>query len=392
MIPFDGIAPRIIYGEGVSRKIPDLLGVLQVKTVMAVYDQGVLQAGIVTPIVDAIRDAGYTVETFDSVSADPATEMIEAAARDAKAKGVAAFIAIGGGGVMDTAKCMAVLQTNAGSLSDYILGIGKPIQNACPPWIAVPTTSGTGSEVTCLSIVTQTASQRKVCVKDVVKMRAVAAYLDPALVLGLPKGLTAATGMDALSHAVEGWMAPAPRYNDFSDLFCETAVKRIMAVLPRVTENGQDLEARGEMMLAACFAGVGFANCGLHVGHALAHAIGASLHVPHGIACAWGEPFAVRHCGAVMPLGRLQKLASFLGVDPIGKERPELIASCEAAITSLAAALEIPVPRTFGIGSREEMERAFHACITNEQAMLQNGGAPVTEEELHAYFEELWAL
>lgn len=179
MIAFDAYnAPRIIYGEGVSKKVSDLLTSLGVKTVMAVYDEGIKKVGIADAVLTPHREAGFVLEEFGGVTADPPVEMIEKAANLADEKNVDIYVAIGGGGVIDTTKCMAVMHTNPGRLLDYVLGVGKPIPNACPRVIAIPTTSGTGSEVTALSIITDTSTHRKVCVKDVVKMCPYAAYLD----------------------------------------------------------------------------------------------------------------------------------------------------------------------------------------------------------------------
>lgn len=387
MIAFDGITPRIVYGTGVSLTISNFLADLNAKTVVAVYDQGVKSAGIVDPILNAIREKGFSVVEYGEVISDPTVEVIEKGARIAKEAGGDVFIAIGGGSALDCAKCMALLQTNSGSLLDY-MGVGVA-KHACPPWIAVPTTSGTGSEATCLSIITDTKAQRKVMVKDLVKMRAAAAYLDPNLVLGLPKGLTASTGMDALAHAVEGYTIP--RHNEYSDMYCVGAIRRVLKYLPAAVENGKDVEARGEMMLAATFGGLGFANSSLHIGHGFSHAIGASLHVPHGTACAWTLPFAMRHAGQVMPYDRLQTLAQLMGIDIIGKERADLISACEDVITGLSKQVNIPTVKDMGLGGSDKMELAIKTALEKEVFMCQASGQPLSEETLRAYFAEIWA-
>lgn len=388
MIAFDAYnAPRIIYGEGVSAKVADLLKALQVKSVMAVYDEGIKKAGIADSVINPIREAGFTVEEFGGVVADPPVEMIEDAAKIGRENAVDVYIAIGGGGVIDTTKCMAVMQENPGRLLDYVLGAGKPIANMCPRVIAIPTTSGTGSEVTALSIVTDTATHRKVCIKDVVKMCPYAAYLDPALTLGLPKGLTASTGMDALSHAVEAYMVG--RHNEFADMFCENTIRRVIKWLPVAVADGKNMEARGQMMQAATYGGISFASSTLQAGHAIAHALGGALHVPHGIACAWGLNFAIQHCGKEMPIERLEALAGFMGVDAAGKDRDALVSACCKVVRDLIATLDVPTPKTFGIGTEEEMEQGYTACWTNEQGML--GVAGVTDQnELHDYFVDMW--
>ena len=390
MIAFDAYnAPRIIYGAGVSKKVADLLKALNVKTVMAVYDEGIKKVGIADAVIGPIREAGFTVEEFGGVIPDPPVEMIEEAAKLGKEKNVDIYVAIGGGGVIDTTKCMSVMQANPGRLLDYLFAVGKPIPNFCPHVIAVPTTSGTGSEVTALSIVTDTESHRKVAIKDVVKMCPYAAYLDPELTLGLPKGLTASTGMDALSHAVEAYLVN--RHNEFADMFCAGAIKRIVKWLPVAVEDGKNLEARGQMMQAATYGGASFASSTLQAGHAIAHALGGALHIPHGIACAWGLNFAIQHCGKIVEMERLQELAGWMDIAGADKmDREALVAALCAKVKDMNDSLNIPTPKAFGVGSKEEMEAGFNACWTNEQGML--GVAGVTDkEELHAYFEELWA-
>lgn len=189
MIAFDAYNPhRVVYGSGVSKNISTLLKGLGAKSVMAVYDPGIKKVGIADKVLAPIREAGFTVVDYDNVTPDPPTEEMEAGAKIAAENNVDFYIAIGGGGVIDTAKCIAIMQTNPGKLLDYVLGVGKPIPNACPPLIAVPTTSGTGSEATALSIVTDSAAHRKVCIKDIDKMCPYACYLDPELMTVCPRG------------------------------------------------------------------------------------------------------------------------------------------------------------------------------------------------------------
>lgn len=388
MIAFDAYnVPRIIYGPGVSKKVSDLLKALNVKNILAVYDEGIKKVGIADAVIQPIRDAGFTVEEFGGVTADPPVEMIEDAAKLGREKNVDLYVAIGGGGVIDTTKCMSVMQTNPGRLLDYVLGTGKPIPNFCPRVIAIPTTSGTGSEATSLSIVTDTASQRKVCVKDIVKMTPYAAYLDPELTLGLPKGLTASTGMDAMSHAIEAYLVG--RHNEYADMFCENTIRRVVKWLPEAVADGSNVEARGQMMLAATFGGISFASSTLQAGHAIAHGLGAALHVPHGIACAWGVNFAIQHCGQTVPMERLESLADFMGLDHAGKSREELVEACCAKVKSMNQELKVPTPKEFGIGSEADLEKGFNATWNNEQGMLGVGGV-TDKEELHSYLKELW--
>ena len=180
------------------------------------------------------------------------------------------------------------------------------------------------------------------------------------------------------------------RHNEFADMFCENAIRRVIKWLPVAVEDGKNIEARGQMMQAATYGGASFASSTLQAGHAIAHALGGALHVPHGIACAWGLCFAIQHCGKTVPMERLQKLADFMNVDSTGLEREALVDACCKVVLDMNQSLGIPTPQTYGIGSKEQMEAAYHACWTNEQGML--GVAEVTDpDELHAYFETMWA-
>lgn len=211
----------------------------------------------------------------------------------------------------------------------------------------------------------------------------------PALTVGLPKGLTASTGMDALSHAVEAYLVG--RHNEFADMFCENTIRRVVKWLPVAVEDGKNLEARGQMMQAATYGGASFASSTLQAGHAIAHALGGALHVPHGIACAWGLNFAIKHSGKTAEIERMHSLAEYMGVAgeaEMGRE--ELVAACCKVVSDMNRSLKIPTPKTFGIGTKEEMEAAYTACWTNEQGMLGVGGV-TDQDELHAYFEEMWA-
>ena len=395
MIAFNGYnLPRYFFGEGCAQNISAELKVLGAKTIMAVFDEGIKAVGIADKVLNPIKEAGFKVVEFGGVTADPPAEMIEEAAKLAKANDVDTYVAIGGGGVIDTTKCMSAMQHNEGRLLDYVLGKGKMLTEACPRVIAVPTTSGTGSEATALSIVTDTESQRKVCVKDIEKICPYCAYMDPDLLTGLPKGLTASTGMDALSHAVEAYLVKL--HNDYSDMYSAAAIKRIVKYLPIAVADGKNIEARGQMMLAAQFAGSSFASSTLQAGHAIAHGVGASLHVPHGTACAWGLNFAIKHCGKTVPVERLQELAGWMDIAGADKmDRQALVDALCAKVKNMNETLGVPTPKTFkdgAIASKESMEAGFNATWTNEQGML--GVADVKAEDkdsLHAYFEEMWA-
>ena len=400
MRPFDLGAPRIYFGEGVSQQTPAYLAQLGgIENVMVIFDQGIKAVGIADPIVKSIADAGYKVTTYDELHQDPDGDLVDKIAGIAKEQGVQAVVAIGGGGVLDVAQTVAVMITNEGKLMDYKREVGMPgkdFANMGAPWIGIPTTAGTGAECTHMSLITDPVDQRKVMIGDKVRMMAKAAYLDPAIVAGLPKGLTASTGMDALSHAIESYLTFVA--NGYTEVYSMDAVKRIMKWLPISVADGSNLEARGEMLLAAAEAGIAFGNSALQIGHAISHGTGAAIHVPHGIACAWGLRYAIRRSGETAPMWKLQTLAEAMGIVTLGKERAQLTAEIEGVVAKMNADFGIPTPRTFkdgAIADKSFMEKSCEKVLTAEKVMLSlGGGVPfavkVTPEELHAFFEEMW--
>lgn len=370
MIAFDAYnAPRIIYGEGVSKQVATLLQSLNVKTVMAVYDEGIKQVGIADSVLTPLREAGFVVEEFGGVTADPPVEMIEAAAKYADEKNVDIYIAIGGGGVIDTTKCMAVMHTNPGRLLDYVLGVGKPIPNLCPKVIAIPTTSGTGSEVTSFAILTHEGVKHPLIEENI---RPQAAILDDSLLRGLPKGLIADAGMDVLAHCLEA--IAAKNASAFTTAFASAAFRMVLEHLAASYQG--DLSVRGEIHQAATMAGIAFDNAGLGVCHALSHALGGAFHLAHGRLNAILLPHVLRFNAQAVP-APYAALASFCGLaGPNG---------LVFAIRRLRRRLELPASLTAaGLERGDVLAKADSLC----RAALQDPCAasnprPVTLEDLH---------
>lgn len=395
MMNFDVNAPRVIFGAGCSKTIPDVVNTINgIKTVMVVTDNGIKSLGIADPIEDALKKAGYNVVEYYDIAQDPTDKTVEEAALIAKSQNIDLFVAVGGGAVLDFTKAMALIMTNEAPLLDYSVFVGqKPVINDCMPWIGVPTTSGTGSEATHMALITGAEhDNRKLMVGNRSKMLATAAFLDPELVLGLPKSLTASTGMDVLSHAIEAYFSIfSMAANTYSDMWALKAIQLAGANLRKAVEDGQNVEVRANMMLAATFAGVSFGNSILQIGHAISHGIGETSHVPHGIACAWGLPYCIRRSGAANEEYKVVRVANALGLETKGKTKDELVIDLEDEIMKLNRDFNIPTPKSYGIGSKEAMEAGFNASVAYEQWMLQSGCVSVTNEELHSYYEELWA-
>lgn len=365
-------ASKCIFGEGSSLELSSYFAAKGCRHLLCVCDEGVKKAGIVGPVIEALRAAGIDVTVFDKVVPDPTVEIAEQAGQAARDCGADGVLAVGGGSPIDTAKLAAVLGANPVTVRE--LCAGREIPGEPLPFVAVPTTSGTGSEVTPAAVVTDQELNRKVTlVND--KLRPACAVLDPALTLGLPKGATAATGIDALSHAMESMTCVL--HNPLTDGLALQAIRLLAEYLPRCVADGTDREARSKVMLAATMAGMAFGNTAAHAGHALAHAMGAHWHIPHGVACGLALPFAVTVCAPAAG-DQLRQIAEALGIAD-GEELGDWTAR-------FSASLGIPTLRQLGI-QREQLDEVVKACM--KERMLMLSGVPVSEEMCRAYFEKI---
>ncbi|PRS70028.1 alcohol dehydrogenase [Bacillus pumilus] len=272
---------KMMMGTGQSKEIGSIVEdiVLPGATVMLVTDSGVKSAGLVQPIEAYLQEAGYSVVVFDQVSPNPRDSECLAGAELFRKEQASAVIAIGGGSPMDTAKAIALLGPNGGIPEDYISG--KKAYANLSPLICIPTTAGTGSEVTRSSVITLAASHKKITLKHGL-LRPTIAILDPALTLTVPKSITAATGVDALVHAIEGYSCKVT--NPISKAMGASAMETIVKYLPKAYENGSDLEARYKMQEGSLLAGLCFGSADVAAVHCLAEALGSLYDTPHGIA------------------------------------------------------------------------------------------------------------
>ncbi|MFP3811104.1 iron-containing alcohol dehydrogenase [Bacillus sp. SIMBA_005] len=282
---------NIMMGIGQSKEIGSIVEdlVLPGATVMIVTDSGVRNAGLVQPIEAYLQEAGYSVFIFDQVSPNPRDNECLAGAELFRKEQASAVIAIGGGSPMDTAKAIALLGPNGGIPEDYILG--KKAYANLSPLICIPTTAGTGSEVTRSSVITLAASHKKITLKHAL-LRPTIAILDPALTLTVPKSITAATGVDALVHAIEGYSCKVT--NPISKAMGASAMETIVKYLPKAYENGSDLEARYKMQEGSLLAGLCFGSADVAAVHCLAEALGSLYDTPHGIANAVFLPYVMQ--------------------------------------------------------------------------------------------------
>jgi alcohol dehydrogenase class IV len=281
---------RIEMGIGKAEQLSNLLNSLQIgKSILLVSDKGVVNAGIVRPIQTALEESGYRVELFDSVSQNPRdTECLDGA-RIFRAKGMEAVVAIGGGSAMDTGKAIALLGPNGGTPIEYVEG-KRPYTNIAPI-ICIPSTAGTGSEVTRSSVITESATHRKLTLKDA-SLRPTLAVLDPKLTFTVPQAVTAATGVDALVHAIEGYTCRVT--NPISQALGARAMRKIVESLPIAFKDGENEKARYAMLEGSLLAGLCFGSSDVAAVHCLAEALGGLYDTPHGVANAVFLPYVLK--------------------------------------------------------------------------------------------------
>ncbi|MEM8971926.1 MAG: iron-containing alcohol dehydrogenase [Pseudomonadota bacterium] len=281
--------PKIVFAAGCAANIAEHVTFLG-KNVVLITDKGLIKAGIVAPAIEHLTKAGATVSVFDEVVADPPRDQILKAAEFCTANNATGVLSIGGGSSMDVAKLAALI---AGSQEDLeeAWGIGNA-KGPRLPLALVPTTAGTGSEVTPISIITVEDDEKRGVVSPVILPDM--ALLDPELTLGLPPHVTAATGVDAMVHAIEAFASKSANNNPVSRALAVEALRLIGANIEKAVHEGSNLDARSAMLLGSMLAGQAFANSPVAAVHALAYPIGGRFHVPHGLSNALVLPHVLR--------------------------------------------------------------------------------------------------
>ncbi|GGC50296.1 iron-containing alcohol dehydrogenase [Chelatococcus reniformis] len=291
MHPFTfNTAKSIVFGPGTIGQIGDIAKAQLGQRVIVVTDPGIIGAHLLEPAVDALKAAGVAFTVYDRVVADPPESIVLEAVAAARTFGATGVIGYGGGSSMDTAKLVALLACGEEALAD-IYGVGN-VKGARLPLVLVPTTAGTGSEVTPISIVTTGEAEKKGVVSPVLLPDV--ALLDPELTYGLPHHVTAATGIDAMVHAIESYTSASANNNPLSKLLAKEALRLLSDGIRSAVREGSHLEARGQMLLGAMLAGQAFANSPVAAVHALAYPIGGHYHVPHGLSNALVLPHVLR--------------------------------------------------------------------------------------------------
>ncbi len=269
----------ITFGRGAVKKLPEIIKNLGLKNVMVIYDKGVSVAGISEQVLNQVKKAEVKFCIYDRVLPNPSNEQVEEAALIAKKETVDGFVAVGGGSSIDLAKAVNILMTNPGTIGEYG-GIGN-VKEQVYPLVAIPTTAGTSSEITNVVALIDTQTVCKYVIIDN-KITPTCVIADPEFTKTMPSSVTAATGMDAITHAMESFIStmatPLTEYNSLK------ALQIFYKNLSKVVRNGSDMEAREQMMLGCIIAGYGFSNANLGLVHGIAHTLSAHFGLAHGMA------------------------------------------------------------------------------------------------------------
>lgn len=305
--------PYLLKGEGAVKKLPALVKSKGINNVLIVTDKGLMSLGLLGGMLEEMDKNEVKYVIYDGVQPNPTIDNIEEARRIYLKNGCQGIIAFGGGSPMDCAKAAGARVTNPNKSVVSMRGQLK-IVHKLPPFFAVPTTAGTGSEVTLAAVVSNPETHEKNAINDP-KLRPKYAVLDPELTLGLPPHITSTTGMDALTHAVEAYIG---RSNvAATEKYAEDATKLIFENLEKVYENGKDVEARENMLVASYWAGMAFTRAYVGYVHAIAHNLGGLYGTPHGLANAVILPYVLEYFGeSAYP--RLAKLADVAGITEAG--------------------------------------------------------------------------
>jgi alcohol dehydrogenase class IV len=368
--------PEVVGGGGALSALHRFLRDGGIRSVVIVTGPTVSRLPQFAAVHDACAQGGRSVAVFSRTVPDPTLEVAREAASFARDFGAQAVVGIGGGSPLDTAKVVAALLTNSGSVEDLI-GIDKVSSDAAP-LVAIPTTAGTGSEVTNVSILTDVAANLK---KAIVSDRLVPklALLLPELTLGLPPATTAATGMDALCHAAESVISR--RRNPVSDALAFGALSRIAVHLPRVIRDPSDTGSREAMMEASLMAGLAFNNSSVTAIHAFAYPLGGRFHVPHGLANSLMFAPVMRHNESSEPMLFAALSRAFSGRDDS--------TAFVSAVETLRASLPIPQTlRQAGI-PEDSLEPMADDLMTIERLLSVNPRG-ITRVDAGRIFREAW--
>ena len=374
---------QMISGSGALDMAQETLGTLG-KKAMIVTDKVMIDLGNCAKVENALKSQGVEYTVYSDIAGEPTDFMIEKGLAQYKEENCDFLVALGGGSPIDSMKAIGSLVKNGGNISDYM---GKVIDVEMPPMVAIPTTAGTGSEATQFTIITDTKKDIKMLLKGKVLIPSLA-VIDPQFTMTAPPKITAATGLDALCHAVEAYTSR--KAQTLSDTFAMSAVKRIFKYLPVAFHDGKNEEARVQMSVAALEAGIAFNNASVTLIHGMSRPIGALFHVAHGLSNA----MLMKECLSFALEGAYDRFADLgRAIGAAAQEDSDQTASEKFldAVVALTEELETPTLAEFGIDKErffEVIEKMAYDAM--DSGSPQNTQREITQADVETMYRNLW--
>ncbi len=368
------------HGHGAIANIVPELQARGFKNVLVCTDASLIKFGVASKVTTLLDEAGIAYSVYSDIKPNPTIENVVNGVAAAKACNADCIVAIGGGSSMDTSKAIGIIITNPEFADVRSLEGVAPTKKPCLPIIAVATTAGTAAEVTINYVITDVEKKRKFVCVDPHDMPIVA-VVDPDMMASMPKGLTAATGMDALTHAIEGYITRGAW--EMSDMFHLKAIEIIGRSLRKAVEN--DPDGREGMALGQYIAGMGFSNVGLGIDHSMAHTLSAYYDVPHGVACAMLLPIAMEYNKEVSgeKYREIARVMGVKGVDAMSQE--EYRAAAIAAVKQLS--VDVGIPTKCEAIKEEDLESLTRDALAD--ACCPGNPRTATREDVLAMFRQL---
>ncbi len=371
------------FGEGAIKEIVTEVKSRGLKKLMIATDPDLVKFKVVDKVTTLLDQAGIKYEVYDHIKANPTIQNVQEGVAFCKKCGADALVAVGGGSSIDTSKAIAIIMTNPDFADVRSLEGASPTKNKALPIIAVSTTSGTAAEVTINYVITDTEKHRKFVCADPHDIPLIA-VVDPVMSASMPKGLTAATGMDALVHAIEGYITKGAW--EMTDMFHLQAISIISKWLRKSVAG--DMKARGEMALGQYIAGMGFSNVGLGIVHSMAHPLSAVYDIPHGVACAI-LLVPVLKFNAAAAGKRYAAVAKAMGVKGLeGMNEEQSVKACIDAIQKLAD--DVKIPRQLHELKVQEKDIPFLAKSAMADACTPGNPRDVTQAEIEQIYHSIY--
>jgi alcohol dehydrogenase class IV len=392
-------AGQLVFGRDAVLQLGDIAQRLKAERALVVTDANLVKAGLAERVQKPLSAAGLAVETFSGGEPEPSFRAAEACLDSARRFRPDVLVALGGGSNMDLAKMVAIILGNGGTMRDYV-GDDK-VPGPVWPLLCVPTTAGTGSEVSAAAVLTDTDNHMKVGILSNY-LRPRVAVVDPLMTLSCPPKVTADSGIDALTHAIEAFTAvdnatfplpPGERSvyqgrHPVGDLFAEKAITLIGKHLRRAVKDGSDLEAREGMALAATLAGLGFSNVGVAAVHAMEYPVGGAVHCSHGCGNGLLLPWVMRF-NLPARIGEFAHIAGLLGEDVMGLKVEQAAQRAIDAVDRLRSDIGVPA-RLRDLGVQQQQLRSFAERAHGVRRVMRVNPRPATVEEVEGIYKAAW--